>query len=185
MEHANVEVVLDQLKKALGVTKDKELAAFLGVTGKAISAAKRRGSVPSKWILKVNGQHLSELTTFPEKLRKIEINLPMSSESRIDLLEAERRRLSEEIRQLHAKKVPTAPELAPFADCPHCARLEARLEKLESKLESVEAQRDDLAMENRQLWKENSEYRERLARYEERAVKPHMEDPDPGDRPLA
>lgn len=28
----------------------------------------------------------------------------MGSESRIDLLEAERRRLSEEIRQLHAKK---------------------------------------------------------------------------------
>lgn len=80
---------------------------------------------------------------------------------------------------------PTAPEPAPSADCPHCARLEAKLEKLESKLESVEAQRDDLAMENRQLWKENGEYRERLARYEERAIKPDMEEPDPGDRPLA
>lgn len=82
-------------------------------------------------------------------------------------------------------KAPTTPEPAPLAACPHCARLEAKLEKLESKLESVETQRDDLVLENRQLWKENSEYRERLARYEERAIKPDMEEPDPGDRPLA
>lgn len=104
MEHASVEIILGQLKKAIGVTKDKELAAFLGVTGKAISAAKRRGSVPSKWILKVDGQCLSELAICSKNPQRIETNLPMGSESRIDLLEAERRRLSEEIRQLHAKK---------------------------------------------------------------------------------
>ena len=79
----------------------------------------------------------------------------------------------------------TAPEPVPQVTCPRCARLEAKLEKLESKLESVEAQRDDLVLENRQLGKENGEYRERLARYEERAIKPDMEEPDPGDRPLA
>ena len=73
---------------------------------------------------------------------------------------------------------PSTPESAPLAACPRCAKLEAKLEK-------VEAQRDELAQENRQLWKENGEYRERLARYEERAIKPDMEEPDPGDRPLA
>lgn len=72
---------------------------------------------------------------------------------------------------------PTAPEPAPLAACPRCAKLEAKLEK-------VEAQRDELAQENRQLWKENGEYRERLARYEERAIKPDMEDADPHDRPF-
>lgn len=71
-----------------------------------------------------------------------------------------------------------APDPSSLAACPRCAKLEAKLEK-------VEAQRDELAQENRQLWKENGEYRERLARYEERAIKPDMEEPDPGDRPLA
>ncbi|EGW50697.1 hypothetical protein HMPREF1022_02258 [Desulfovibrio sp. 6_1_46AFAA] len=74
--------------------------------------------------------------------------------------------------------VPPAPEPVPQVACPRCAKLEAELD--------IERQeRRDLAAENRQLWKKNAELRERLARYEERAIKPDMEEPDPGDRPLA
>lgn len=74
--------------------------------------------------------------------------------------------------------VPPVPGLAPQATCQRCAKLEAELD--------IERQeRRDLAAENRQLWEKNAELRERLARYEERAIKPDMEEPDPGDRPLA
>lgn len=73
---------------------------------------------------------------------------------------------------------PTAPEPAPLAACPRCT-------KLETELDIERQERRDLAAENRQLWEKNAELRERLARYEERAIKPDMEEPDPGDRPLA
>lgn len=62
----------------------------------------------------------------------------------------------------------TAAEVAPQANCPRCAKLEARLEYIEEERREWAAERRDLSNENRRLWKENAELRERCARFEER-----------------
>ena len=159
---------MNRLFEAAGIDSDSALARVLGIQPPSVAGARKRGLIPGGWIEKIALDYnvTADWLLFGRG--------PMRPGD-----------LTEQPTPSAHPVTPTAPEPAPSADCPHCARLEAKLEKLESKLESVEAQRDDLAMENRQLWKENGEYRERLARYEERAIKPDMEEPEPGDRPLA
>lgn len=159
---------MTRLMAALGVKTDSELARALGITPPSVASARAKSQVPIGWIEKISLMSNTSMDWLyfgrgPMHPGEPTVNQPIMPQP----------------------TVAPPPESAPSADCPHCARLEAKLEKLESKLEGVEAQRDDLVLENRQLWKENGEYRERLARYEERAIKPDMEEPDPDDRPLA
>ena len=159
---------MNRLFEAAGIDSDSALARVLGIQPPSVAGARKRGLIPGGWIEKIALDYnvTADWLLFgrgPMHPGEPTVNQPIMPQP----------------------TVAPPPESAPSADCPHCARLEAKLEKLENKLEGVEAQRDDLVLENRQLWKENGEYRERLARYEERAIKPDMEDADPRDRPLA
>ena len=159
---------MNRLFGAAGVDSDSALARVLGIQPPSVAGARKRGLIPGGWI------------------EKIALDYNVTADwllfGRGPMRPGEP---TEQPTPATRSAAPLTPEPAPLDACSHCARLEAKLEKLESKLEGVEAQRDDLVLENRQLWKENGEYRERLARYEERAIKPDMEEPDPGDRPLA
>jgi hypothetical protein len=47
------EEIIRRLKKALGVASDGQLATYLGISRQNIGAARKRESVPAKWIFKV------------------------------------------------------------------------------------------------------------------------------------
>lgn len=47
------DVTIERLKKAANVKTDSALAGVLGVTQGAVSAAKKRGTVPSSWYVRI------------------------------------------------------------------------------------------------------------------------------------
>ena len=50
METGNFELMFRNIKRLLGIKKDKELADKLDITPQAIAGAKRKGVIPSTWL---------------------------------------------------------------------------------------------------------------------------------------
>lgn len=129
MEHATWNTVLARLKIAANSDTDQDLAKKLGLSKQSIADAKSKKNVPASWIPKA--AQLFNVST--------------------DWLFFERgpMRPADSLDQPQANLIhPAAPPSQ--ADCPRCAKLEAKLEK-------VEQQRDVLVEENRKLWEKNSE----------------------------
>lgn len=58
--------ILDRLKQAMGVSTDTALAKALGIKQGSISGAKKKGSIPARWIIgtaEVTGVHADWLLT--------------------------------------------------------------------------------------------------------------------------
>lgn len=118
-----------RILEATGTTSDSELARALGIQPPSVAGARQRKLVPMGWIEKIASDYniSADWLLFGRG--------PMRPADSLDQPQAN---------LIH----PAAPPSQ--ADCPRCAKLEAKLEK-------VEQQRDVLVEENRKLWEKNSE----------------------------
>ena len=133
-----------------GASTDTALARVLGILPQSVTAARKRGQIPTGWI-----EHLAE-------------QLDIST----DWLFFGRGPMHPSDTPIDPQAAVIQPETAVPEPCTRCAKLEARLDALEE-------ERRELAIENRKLWKENSELQKEvgnlkasLARLEERMDKP-------------
>ena len=55
MDH--FDIVFDRIHKVLNCRTQVELAEILGIRQSSVSDAKKRGSIPSEWILKIFSSH--------------------------------------------------------------------------------------------------------------------------------
>ncbi len=53
---ANFEEILNRLKNVAGAKSEKHLAEILGVRGQAVTSARKRGEIPTGWIIKIGHQ---------------------------------------------------------------------------------------------------------------------------------
>ncbi|MCB8571314.1 helix-turn-helix domain-containing protein [Bilophila wadsworthia] len=126
-----------------GTSTDSALARVLGILPQSVTAARKRGQIPTGWI-----EHIAE-------------QLDIST----DWLFFGRGPMHPSDTPIGHQEAGIRPETMGSETCARCAKLEAKLEKMEE-------ERRELAVENRKLWKENGELREKCARLEERMDKP-------------
>jgi len=150
MKDASFETVLKRLIEGIGVKNASSLGPALGISSQAISDAKKRGSIPTKWIFIASTKYGLK----PEELLAPENeSIPVAS--------------GDDIQRVTRQEN--------FQDSSSLLELREHLRSLREALEAEQKERREISMENRQLHKENAELlreigdlRAQVARLEER-----------------
>ena len=50
--------IVRELLYSLGLTRDSQLAEWLGVSAQAVSQAKRKGKIPENWLVQIGRAHV-------------------------------------------------------------------------------------------------------------------------------
>lgn len=133
-----------------GAKNDSALARVLGILPQSVTAARKRAQIPTGWIENISEQY--GVSTDWLFFGRGPMRLSAASEQNQD----------------EAQNAARTPEAVLQAACPHCAKLEAKLEISEEERRELSAENRRLYQEKSILERENGELREKVARLEER-----------------
>lgn len=149
MKDASELEVLERLHQAAGTDTDNELAKRLGLSRQSVAKVRATKSVPAVWIPKAST--LFGVTTDWLFFGHGPMRLEAATEHE----------------QNKAQKAERLPETAFQTACPHCAKLEAKLEISEEERRELSVENRRLYQEKSKLERENGDLREKVARLEE------------------